>query len=155
MLGWDALADSVDTAIRLRTLVSADVLDRIEAEHPRLRRFVPVLLATFTFQGGHDMANRLGQLHDQGDDARQRRAAGCNLIVAAIILWNTVYLARATHALKAVSIDVPDTILQHVWPLAWDHIILTGDYRWSNDNPRSTETLRPLRLDRITPRIAA
>lgn len=99
--------------------------------------------------------NRLGQLHDQGEDARQRRAAGCNLIVAAIILWNTVYLARAAHALKAVGIEVPDTILQHVWPLAWDHIILTGDYRWSNDNPRSTETLRPLRLDRITPRIAA
>jgi hypothetical protein len=46
-------------------------------------------------------------------------------------------------------VDVPEDMLQHVWPLAWDHIILTGDYRWSADNPGSTEKLRPLRLERL------
>lgn len=99
--------------------------------------------------------NRLGLLHDRGDDALQRRAAGCNLIVAAIILWNTVYLARAADILRTAGVNAPADLLQHVWPLAWDHIILTGDYRWSDDNPTSTEALRPLRLERLPTRLAA
>ncbi|MEM6550281.1 MAG: Tn3 family transposase [Pseudomonadota bacterium] len=99
--------------------------------------------------------NRLGQLHDRGEDAHQRRAAGCNLIVAAIILWNTVYLARAVDTLRTAGAEAPADLLQHVWPLAWDNIILTGDYRWSNDNPTSTEALRPLRLERLPTRLAA
>ncbi|PJN92410.1 hypothetical protein CNY89_29980, partial [Amaricoccus sp. HAR-UPW-R2A-40] len=66
-------------------------------------------------------------------DDQQHRAAGCNLVVAAITLWNTVYLAAAVEALRRSGVDVPDDLLRHVWPLGWDHVTLTGDYRWSAD----------------------
>lgn len=48
---------------------------------------------------------------------------------AAIVLWNTVYLERATQALKAYGQPVNDDLLQHLSPLGWEHI-LTGDYQW-------------------------
>jgi len=93
--------------------------------------------------------NRLGQMHDRTYDDQQHRAAGCNLVVAAIILWNTVYLAAAVEALRRSGVDVQDELLRHVWPLGWDHVSLTGDYRWSADNPKALDQLRPLRLERL------
>ncbi len=44
--------------------------------------------------------NRLGQIRDRSYENHQHRAAGVNLIVAAIILWNTVYLGRAVETLR-------------------------------------------------------
>lgn len=93
--------------------------------------------------------NRLGQMHDRTYDDQQHPAAGCNLVVAAIILWNTVCLAAAAEALRRSGVDVPDDLLRHVWPLGWDHVSLTGDYRWSADNPKALDQLRPLRLERL------
>jgi hypothetical protein len=46
----------------------------------------------------------------------QHRASGLNLLVTAIILWNTRYLNRAIAALRAVE-DVPDHLLAHLSPL--------------------------------------
>jgi TnpA family transposase len=99
--------------------------------------------------------NRLGQIRDRSYEKHQHRAAGANLVVAAIIAWNTVYLGRAAQTLRMSGQDVPDETLRHIWPLAWDHINLTGDYRWSAKNPDSLENLRPLRLDRLPPATAA
>jgi hypothetical protein len=50
--------------------------------------------------------------------------------VAAIILWNTVYLSRAIQGLKAHGLLVGDNLLEHLSPLGWEHINLTGDYVW-------------------------
>ena len=52
------------------------------------------------------------------------------MVVAAIILWNTVYLGRATDDLKAQGLPVDDNLLEHLSPLGWEHINLTGDYVW-------------------------
>jgi len=98
---------------------------------------------------------RLGELRDRSHENRQMRAAGCNLVVAAIVLWNTVYLQRAVEILRLAVEEILDDLIAHVWPLSWDHIILTGDYRWSSDNPKSPDELRPLRLDQLRSRIAA
>ena len=40
------------------------------------------------------------QLRDRSFEAQRHRASGLNLVVAAIILWNTVYLERAIGALR-------------------------------------------------------
>jgi TnpA family transposase len=88
--------------------------------------------------------NRLGELCDRTFENQRHRASGLNLIVSAIILWNTVYLDRAARHLRERGIDVPDTLIAHVAPLGWEHISLTGDYLWSElDKPR--ERFRPLR----------
>jgi hypothetical protein len=54
-----------------------------------------------------------------------------NLLVTAIILWNTRYLNRAITALREVE-DVPDHLLVHLSPLGWEHVNLTGDYIWAS-----------------------
>jgi hypothetical protein len=68
-------------------------------------------------------------------------------VVAAIVLWNTIYLERAVNALMAHGYPVEESLLQHLSPLGWDHIALTGDYTWKSH--RSVErgqfrALRPL-----------
>jgi len=40
-------------------------------------------------------SNRLGELRDRSFEDQRHRASGLNLVVAAIVLWNTVYLERA------------------------------------------------------------
>jgi Tn3 transposase DDE domain len=52
------------------------------------------------------------------------------MVVAAIILWNTVYLSCAVDQLRAEGHDLPDDLLVHVAPLGWEHISLTSDYVW-------------------------
>ena len=73
--------------------------------------------------------NRLGEVRDQSFENQCYRASGLNLVVAAIILWNTVYLEKAIKQFKE-NMDVPDEYLSYLSPLGWSHINLTGDYVW-------------------------
>jgi TnpA family transposase len=91
--------------------------------------------------------HRLGQIRDRAYEDQQHRARGLNLLVAAIVLWNTRYLGEAVDALRRRGHALPDEILAHVWPLAWDHVNLTGDYTWGSDAPPAAGRLRELRLD--------
>jgi TnpA family transposase len=95
--------------------------------------------------------NRLGQIRDRAYESQLHRARGLNLLVAAIVLWNSRYLGEAVLALRRHGYDVPDHLLAHVWPLAWDHLNLTGDYTWSGGTPSDPDRLRDLRLDHLTP----
>jgi TnpA family transposase len=76
--------------------------------------------------------NRLGEIRDRSFENQRYRASGLNLVVAAITLWNTVYLERATEVL-ARSRVVDHALFQHVSPLGWEHVNLTGDYTWHTD----------------------
>jgi hypothetical protein len=84
---------------------------------------------------------RLGRFRDRTYESQQYRASGLNLLIAAIVLWNSTYLERAVTALRQVGHHVPDELLAHVWPLAWDHINITGDYTWRHHHP---DGFRPL-----------
>jgi TnpA family transposase len=85
-----------------------------------------------------------GEIRDRSFDSQAFRASGLNLAVSAIVLWNTVYLARAVTHLRAQGQIISDEILRHVSPLAWKHINLTGIYSWDAPPPPSG-SLRPLR----------
>lgn len=76
------------------------------------------------------------------------RASGLNLVVNAIILWNTVYLSRAVDYVRSHGIDIPAELLSQVAPLPWAHIALTGDYLW-NEIDRPLERFRPIRANRF------
>ena len=72
-------------------------------------------------------------------------ASGLTLLTAAIVLWNTVYLQRATDALcKQAPLD--NALLQYLSPLGWEHINLTGDYQWRARSIPPKGRFRPLRL---------
>ena len=74
------------------------------------------------------------------------RAAGEDLLVTAIIPWNTRYLEHAVAILRQVE-DVPDHPLAHLSPLVWEHVNLTGDHAWAAQESMAENTggLRPLR----------
>ena len=74
--------------------------------------------------------NRLGEIRDRTYDQQRYRASGLNLVIAAIILWNTVYLERAVTALRQHGQVIEEWLLPHVAPIHWNHINLTGDYTW-------------------------
>jgi TnpA family transposase len=89
--------------------------------------------------------HRLGELRDRSFENQAYRASGLNLLVAAIILWNTRYLQAAFDALRTRGGAVPPELLRHVAPLGWEHIGLTGDYVWASDTQPDPGALRPLR----------
>ena len=88
---------------------------------------------------------RLGEIRDRSFEQQRYRASGLNLVTAAIVLWNTVYLERATNALRGQGQSVDDVLLQNLSPLGWEHVNLTGDYLWRRSAKIGAGKFRPLR----------
>jgi TnpA family transposase len=88
---------------------------------------------------------RLGEMRDRSFENQFLRASGLNLLVAAIILWNTKYLDVAYADLRRQCQPINEDLLRHVAPLGWEHIGLTGDYVWSTTDLPAAGSLRPLR----------
>ena len=90
--------------------------------------------------------HRLGEIRDRTYENQQHRASGLNLVVTAIILWNTRYLERAVATLRQTE-HVPEHLLAHLSPLGWEHVNLTGDYIWATarEMAKTSDGLRPLR----------
>ena len=44
--------------------------------------------------------NRLGELCDCTQESQKGRASGLNLVIAAFVLWNTVYVERSISVLR-------------------------------------------------------
>ena len=89
--------------------------------------------------------NRLGEIRDRSFEQQRYRASGLNLVTAAIVLWNTAYLERATNALNGHGKPVDETLFQYLSPLGWEHINLTGDYLWRSSTKVGAGKFRPLR----------
>jgi len=89
--------------------------------------------------------NRLGEMRDRSFEHQRNRASGLNLVVAAIILWNTVYLEKAIQALQEHGKKVDDNLLRNLSPLGWEHINLTGDYIWKQNRKVERSKYRSLR----------
>lgn len=75
--------------------------------------------------------NQLGKVRDRSYEDQQNRASGLNLIVASIILWNTVYLSKVVDTLKEKGMNIQEEFLHYVSPLGWEHISITRDYVWN------------------------
>ena len=68
-----------------------------------------------------------------------------NLVIAAIVYWNTCYMDKAASYLRRQD-RLPDpNLLRHVSPLGWYHIGLTGDYNW-HSGAAERMNARPLNL---------
>jgi len=76
--------------------------------------------------------NRLGEIRDRTFENQLHRASGLNLVVGAIILWNTVHIEKIIDYLRKIDKGFNEDLIKHLSPLGWEHINLTGDYIWSN-----------------------
>ncbi len=124
-----------------RTLFMLDWL-----ESPELRRRCHAGLNKGESRHALDQAiflHKQGRFADRTLENQSYRASGLNLVTAAIVYWNTVYLGRAVDHVRRSGNAAPDDLLQHVAPLGWNHISLTGDYLWSAINILN-EGFRPL-----------
>jgi len=61
--------------------------------------------------------------------------------MAVIVLWNTVYLQRATKAVDGHDAGLP----KHLSPLGREHVKLTGEYLWRSSSKIGAGKFRPLR----------
>ena len=46
--------------------------------------------------------------------------------------WNTDHLSEAFRQGKLAGLTVVPELLAHISSLGWGHILLTGEYQWSN-----------------------
>ena len=125
-----------------RTLFTLDWLD-----DPALRRQATAELNKGESRNALARAvcfHRLGRLRDRTLESQQHRAGGLNLVVAAIVLWNTAYVERAIRHLRAGGEKIPSELMPYLAPLGWQHINLTGDYIWTEPSRLEGEGFRPL-----------
>lgn len=125
---------------------------------PELRRRVQIGLNKG--EAKHALAravffNRLGEIRDRSYEDQMYRASGLQLVVAAIVLWNTAYLSRAVDTLRDRGYEIPSEYLQHLSPLGWEHITLTGDYVWNLKQRTDINHPRPLREKSALMRLGA
>ncbi len=88
---------------------------------------------------------RLGEIRDRSFEQQRYRASGLNLVTAAIVLWNTVYLERAATALGGNGEPQDAALHSFLSPLGWEHLNLTGDYLWRQSAKVGAGKFRPLR----------
>ncbi|GAC1573668.1 MAG: hypothetical protein NVS3B5_03450 [Sphingomicrobium sp.] len=68
-----------------------------------------------------------GRIADRSHEAEQFRASGLNPVIAAIVYWNSTYIADAVAHLRSIGEDVPDELLARTSPVAWrDPITMIG-----------------------------
>lgn len=73
---------------------------------------------------------RQGQVIDRSHEAQQYRASGLNLVIAAIVFWNSTYMADAIAHLRSQGESVPDSLVTNTSPVGWEHIAVSGDFLW-------------------------
>lgn len=128
-----------------RTLFALDRMQNVE-----LRRRVQIGLNKGEAKNALARAvflNRLGEIRDRSFENQRYRASGLNLVVAAIILWNTGLSGTgAVQALCDTGKNIDERLLPHLSPLGWEHINLIGDYIWRQNKQVEQGKFRPLRM---------
>ena len=79
-----------------------------------------------------------GELRDRTGEGQHYRVAGLNFLAAIIIYWNTLKLGEAVFARRKAGLEIPAEFLAHISPPGWEHINLTGEYRWPSADRRAT-----------------
>lgn len=74
--------------------------------------------------------HRRGEIRDRSAEGQHDRIAGMNLLAAIIIFWNTMKLGEVVAKQNDEGKPLSPDLLAHVSPLGWEHINLTGEYRW-------------------------
>ena len=88
--------------------------------------------------------HRLGRFRDRSHENLSIRASALNLVVTAIIYWNTLYMGRIVDAMRAAGNTVLDHLFSSLSPLGWEHINLTGDYLWEATPLLDVDGFRPI-----------
>jgi Tn3 transposase DDE domain len=72
--------------------------------------------------------DEVAQIAETADIDPLVRAA--NLVIAAIVWWNSTFMADAVDHLRAAGEPALDDLLAHTSPVGWEHIAFSGDFLW-------------------------
>jgi TnpA family transposase len=86
-----------------------------------------------------------GEFRDRAYQDQVHRASCLHLLVAAIGAWTTPYLGDAIATYRAEGQDIPDKLLAHLSPIAWEPVNLLGQFTFDPANARPLDSRRPLR----------
>jgi len=86
-----------------------------------------------------------GEFRDRAYQDQVHRASCLHLLVAVIGAWTTPYLADAIDALRVEGEDVPDELIAHLSPIAWEPVNFLGQFTFDAGNARPLENRRLLR----------
>jgi TnpA family transposase len=87
-----------------------------------------------------------GRIIDRTHETQQFRASGLNLIIAAIVYWNSTYIADAVAYLRSSGDHIPDELLAHISPVGWNHIGFSGDFLWDRAAISALKGRKPLNI---------
>ncbi len=87
-----------------------------------------------------------GNLWEHELRAQIQKASCLNILLDAIVLWNTKYLSKAWNHYKAENPDADEKLLKHVSPLNWEHINFLGSYSLDFETKYEEDNLRKLNI---------
>jgi TnpA family transposase len=86
-----------------------------------------------------------GKIRRKQEEAQTNQAGCLNLLTNAVIVWNTVYMAKVLEALREEGCDVDEDDLRRLSPARYEHVNPYGKYRFDLDKGLPDGPLRPLR----------
>jgi TnpA family transposase len=127
----------VKTLFILRYLASEELRRRIKRQGNK-QESLHALRDDLMFAHG-------GQLRHRATEDQANQASCLNLVVNAIVCWNTLYMADAIDALRADGLLRPDDDLTHLSPTVNAHINAYGRYDFAVERELARTGRRPLR----------
>jgi TnpA family transposase len=86
-----------------------------------------------------------GKIRSHLEEKQINEASCLNLVVNAVVLWNTVYMQEAIKQLREEGYDIKDDDLKHLGPARHEHINPYGHYSFNVQEELQRKGLRPLR----------
>ena len=86
-----------------------------------------------------------GKVRRRHQEEQANQASCLNLVVNAIVTWNTVYMHEVIAKLRREGIAIADADVAHLSPARYGHINPYGKYRFDVEAAPDPATLRPLR----------
>ena len=78
-----------------------------------------------------------GEIQSKEDEALDQQFACLNLVTNAVVVFNTVHIARVAEELKKEGYEVRDEDLERVWPSRHGHINFLGKYFFDPEKMRN------------------
>ena len=95
---------------------------------------------------GHLFFANQAQLRSQQDEQLLHQVSALNLVINAIIIWNTVYIDKVVQQLRNEGHEISDEDLQSVWPTRQKHLNVYGAYLYEAERIGQKLDLRPLHM---------
>ena len=95
---------------------------------------------------GHLFFANQAELRSQQDEQLLNQVGCLNLVINAIIIWNTVYIDKVVQQLRADGREITDVDLQSIWPTRQKHLNVYGAYLYEAERIGQKLGLRPLHL---------